>query len=90
MCKGQRPANQEHAAGFGMVCTSGTHRSPAVARLALECLRRDGYTVKSPVHLSYGTWLQRKRCYWCASCKTDSSAKSQFFDRVHKWWKTIG
>ncbi len=44
----------------GFVCTSGTQRSVAMLRLALECMRQDGFNVLEPRHLSTGTWKQRQ------------------------------
>ena len=80
---------EEHHAGYALVCKSGTHRSVGLARLALECLMRDGFKVNSPKHLSHGTWTARNRCHWCYNCKLDSPGKPKLFDTVYKWWQAI-
>ena len=62
------------------VCTSGTHRSVACARVAYEMLLRSGFWPSQPRHLSYGTWRRRNRCSTCKLCRLENMDKEAFFE----------
>ena len=74
------PSMQAKRNRGAFVCTSGTHRSVACARIAYECLNRGGFNAEQPRHLSIGTWQQRNRCSTCNQCDLTNPAKIQFFD----------
>ena len=71
------------------VCSSGTHRSVASARLLKEITRRDNYKVTEPQHLCKPTWTTRKRCSSCQQCRLDYGPKEVLFKLAHDKWLAI-
>jgi len=77
----------EYSLGLGYVCTKGTHRSVATGRVIIECLRRDGFSVAEPKHLSQSQWKRKNRCSTCNNCKLDNPAKDDLFNRAYMIWQ---
>ena len=79
---------QKQAHRCVMVCKSGIHRSVAGCRIALECMKRAGFHMLPPRHLSSGTWKARDKCVLqCRWCRLDNEEKAPLFDWIFaKYW----
>ena len=80
---------QEGEIKVTFVCSSGTHRSPASARLLKEVCRRDNFKVTEPQHLCKPTWTSRNRCSTCQQCRLDYGPKELLFKLAYDKWLAI-
>ena len=65
------------------VCTTGTHKSVAGARLAKESFAMNGYQT-TVTHLSAGHWASRKKCSACNNCQVGCHYKVPIFEYCNK------
>ena len=70
------------------LCTTGTHKSTAAARLAKEAFALHGYQT-SLTHLSSGTWKARNKCFECSYCTVGCEWKVPIFKRCHEMLETM-
>ena len=74
---------QQHGASLAtilFVCTTGTHKSVAAARLAKEGFELSGYET-AITHMSAANWAPRKKCSTCNCCKVGCEWKLPMFEQ---------
>jgi hypothetical protein len=75
--------HEQSSATILFVCTTGTHKSVAAARLAKESFAMSGYQT-TVTHLSAGNWASRKKCSTCNNCKVGCQYKVPIFEHCKK------
>ena len=75
--------HEQSSATILFVCTTGTHKSVAAARLAKESFAMSGYQT-TVTHLSAGNWGSRKKCSTWNNCKVGCQYKVPIFEHCKK------
>ena len=70
------------------VCSTGTQKSVAGARLCKESVGMAGYNT-SVTHLSAGNWASRKKRSTCGNCNVDSHYKKGIYAHCYEMWNNI-
>jgi len=68
-----------------MFCSQGKHRSVSSTTLLAEAMRRNGYCVIGPDHLSKNKW-HKTFCHWCKQCRGMSEDKEELFQLAASYW----